>query len=139
MVRKWAVALFGLAVVVVAGCGGDGRCSVSGTVTYEDGSPVESAIVIGQATIDGKSMSVQGAVRNGVFTWGGAKEGDGALPGHYEVIVMPPSLSEYQVSQGMIPAIDGKFTRFTTSGLSFDVKAGKNEFPITVARPKKKG
>ncbi|MFO0808226.1 MAG: hypothetical protein U0746_06355 [Gemmataceae bacterium] len=123
-------------VVLIAGCGTN-RCTVAGTVTYEDGAPVESGSVIGEATIDGKMVAVQGTIKNGVFTWGGAKEGDGALPGTYKVIVVPISLSEYQLSQGMTPSVDGKYGKYETSGLSFEVKAGKNEFPIKVTRPKK--
>jgi hypothetical protein len=122
-------------LVLLAGCG-SGRNTVSGRVTYDDGTPVESGIVIGDATIEGKPVSVQGVIRNGVFSWGGAKEGDGALPGQYRVIVAPPDLSEYQVAQGMIPAIDGKWGKYETSGLTFEVKPGKNEFNITVTRPK---
>jgi hypothetical protein len=105
-------------------------------VTYDDGSPVETGNVIGEATVDGKLVGVQGTIRNGVFSWGGAKEGDGALPGHYKVLVMPMSLSDYQLSQGMTPAIDGKYGKYETSGLSFEVKPGKNEFNITVTKPK---
>jgi hypothetical protein len=92
--------------------------------------------VIGDATVDGKPVTVQGTIRNGVFSWGGAKEGDGALPGQYKVIVVPPGLSESEVAQGMIPLVDGKFGKYETSGLAFEVKPGKNEFPIVVTRPK---
>jgi len=105
-------------------------------VTYEDGSPVESGNVIGEATVDGKLVGVQGTIKNGAFTWGGAREGDGALPGLYKVIVVPVSLSEYQLGQGMTPAVDGKYTKYETSGLSFEAKPGKNEFKITVTKPK---
>jgi hypothetical protein len=52
------------------------------------------------------------------------------------VIVVPPALSEYQQSQGMVPAIAGKYGKFETSGLTFEVKPGKNEFDIKVTRPK---
>ena len=133
MVRKCYLAA--LAMALVAGCS-SGRNTVAGTVTYDDGTPVESGIVIGDATVDGKPVSVQGTIRNGAFSWGGAKEGDGALPGQYRVIVVPPDLSEYQLSQGMRPAIDGKYGKYETSGLSFEVKPGKNEFNIKVTRPK---
>lgn len=135
MAQKRSIALLPIALLLAAGCN-SGRNSVSGTVTYEDGSPVESGIVVGRATIDGKSVSVQGTIKNGGFSWGGAREGDGAAPGHYEVVVMPPSLSEHELSQGVQPAVDSKFTKFESSGLSFDVKDGKNEFPIKVTRPK---
>ena len=135
MVWKRPLFLLPVALALLAGCS-SGRCSVTGMVTYEDGGPVESGIVIGKAMIDGKPVTVRGTVRNGAFSWGGATEGDGAPPGHYEVVVMPPSLSEYEVSQGMTPVIDGKFTKFETSGLSIDVKQGKNEFTIKVTKPK---
>jgi len=132
MVRKCYLAA--LAMALVTGCS-SGRNTVAGTVTYDDGTPVESGIVIGDATVDGKPVSVQGTIRNGVFSWGGAKEGDGALLGQYKVIVVPPALSESEVAQGMVPAIAGKYE---SSGLSFEVKPGKNEFNITVTRPKPK-
>jgi hypothetical protein len=135
MPQKRSTALLPMALVLLAGCN-SGRSSVTGMVTYDDGSPVESGIVVGRATIDGKAVSVQGTIRNGAFSWGGTKEGDGAPPGHYEVAVMPPSLSEYDVGQGKMPAVDGKFTKFETSGLSVDVKDGKNELNIKVTRPK---
>jgi hypothetical protein len=127
--------LVAIIAFAVAGCSG-GRCTVTGTVTYEDGSPVESANVIGEATVNGKLVAVQGTVKNGAFAWGGVKEGDGALPGQYKVIVVPPTLSEYELSQGKIPAISGKFGKYETSGLTFEVKDGKNEFRIKVTRPK---
>ena len=134
MLRKCCFVL-AMSLVLLAGCN-SGRCTVTGTVTYEDGSPVEAGSVIGEATVDGKLVAVQGTIKNGAFTWGGAKEGDGALPGHYKVIVVPISLSEYQLGQGMTPAVDGKFGKYETSGLSFEVKPGKNEFPIKVTKPK---
>jgi len=135
MLRKCCFAVLATSAALLAGCN-SGRCTVTGTVTYEDGSPVEAGNVIGEATVDGKLVGVQGTIKNGTFTWGGAREGDGALPGQYKVIVVPPSLSEYQLGQGMTPAIDGKFGKYETSGLSFEVKPGKNEFPIKVTKPK---
>jgi hypothetical protein len=114
--------------------------SVSGRVTYDDGSPVEAGSVIGEATVNGKVVAVQGTIKSdGTFSWGGDREGDGAIPGLYKVIVVPVSLSEYQLSQGMTPAVDGRYARYESSGLSFEVKPGPNEFNIKVSRPKPKG
>ena len=125
-------------VVALPGCG-SGRATVTGTVRYDDGTPVEAGSVIGEATADGKLVAVQGTIKkDGSFSWGGDREGDGALPGKYKVIVVPVSLSEYQLSQGETPAVDGKYTRYESSGLSFEVKEGRNEFNITVTRPKPK-
>ncbi|HJZ55399.1 MAG TPA: hypothetical protein VKE74_10595 [Gemmataceae bacterium] len=125
-------------VVALPGCG-SGRASVTGKVTYNDGTPVEAGSVIGEATVDEKLVAVQGTIRkDGSFSWGGDREGDGALPGTYKVIVVPVSLSEYQLSQGQTTAIDGKYTKYETSGLSFEVKPGRNDFNIKVSRPKDK-
>jgi hypothetical protein len=125
-------------LVAVAGCG-SGRSSVTGKVTYEDGSAVESGTVIAEATVNGKLVAVQAAIKSdGTFTWGGEREGDGALPGQYKVIVMPITVSDYQASQGVTPNIDGKYGRYESSGLSFEVKPGKNQFNIKVSRPKEK-
>jgi hypothetical protein len=125
-------------VVALPGCASR-RSVVTGKVTYEDGTPVEGGSVIGEATVDGKLVAVQATIKkDGSFSWGGDREGDGALPGSYKVIVVPVSLSEYQLSQGERPAVDGKYTKYETSGLSFEVKEGRNEFNITVSRPKPK-
>jgi hypothetical protein len=128
----------GLCALLAAapGCG-DGRATVAGKVSYEDGTPVEAGSVIGEATVAGKLVAVQGTIHtDGSFNWGGDREGDGALPGAYKVIVVPVSLSEYQLAQGQTTAIAGKYTKYESSGLSFEVKSGKNEFNITVSRPK---
>ena len=128
----------GLVALLVAmpGCG-PRRAVVTGKVTYEDGTPVEAGSVIGEATVDGKLVAVQGtSQKDGSFKWGGDREGDGALPGTYKVIVVPISLSEYQLSQGMTPAVDGKYTKFETSGITFEVKPQPNVLNITVTRPK---
>ena len=67
MLRKCCCVVFPMAVALVAGCS-SGRCTVTGTVTYEDGSPVESGNVIGEATVDGKLVAVQGTIKNGAFS-----------------------------------------------------------------------
>lgn len=125
-------------LLTLPGCGA-GRVTVAGKVSYDDGTPVEDGSVIGEATVDGKLVAVQATIqKNGSFTWGGDREGDGALPGSYKVIVVPPGLSEYQVEQGQTSAVDGKFGKYESSGLAFEVKPGPNEFNITVTRPKEK-
>jgi hypothetical protein len=127
-----------LLAVLAAGCG-SGRYPVTGRVTYEDGTPVEAGTVIGEATVDGKPVGVQGNIEaDGTFSWGTERAGDGAALGHYRVIVMPVALGDSELSEGKQPAVDGKFTRFHSSGITFDVKPGKNELNITVTRPKPK-
>jgi hypothetical protein len=109
-------------------------------VTYEeDGAPVEGGTVIGEATVEGKPVGVQGNITpDGTFSWGGERAGDGALPGNYRVLVMPRALGDSELAAGKVPAVDGKFAKYETSGITFEVKPGKNELPITVTRPKPK-
>ena len=120
----------------VAGCGG-GRCAVHGRVAYEDGSPVTEGIVTGEKTEGERRVRAQGNVQSdGTFSWGTLSPGDGAEPGKYRVMVVPPAVGERATSQGVLPTIDLKFSNPQTSGIDFEVKAGKNELNITVTRPK---
>jgi hypothetical protein len=106
-------------------------------VTYEDGTPVQEGTVIGEATVEGKAIGVQGPIaKNGSFSWGSARRGDGALPGSYRVVVMPRALGEGQRARGMVPAVASRYTRYETSGITFEVKPGRNQLNITVSRPK---
>ncbi len=132
--------LFPLVLVILASGCSSGRYPVTGRVTYEDGSPVEAGTVIGEATVDGKPVGVQGNIgADGSFSWGTDRAGDGAVPGNYRVIVMPVALGDSELAEGKQPAVDGKYTKFDTSGITFEVKpTGKNELNITVSRPKPK-
>ena len=136
--RRLRVLVPVLALLAV-GCA-SGRYPVGGRVAYEDGTPVESGTVIGEATVDGKAVGVQGNIeKDGSFTWGSEKPGDGAPPGTYKVLVMPRALGDAELSEGKQPAVAGKYTKFETSGITFEVKPEKNVLNITVSRPKPKG
>jgi len=125
-------------LLLATGCG-SGRYSVSGRVTYEDGTPLPAGTVIGEATVDGKPVRVQGNIESdGSFSWGTERPADGALPGLYRVIVMPRALGDAEMAAGKRPDVEGKFAKFETSGLRFEVKPQRNEFNITVTRPKVK-
>jgi hypothetical protein len=123
---------------LASGCG-SGRYPVIGRVTYEDGSPVEAGTVIGEAKVHGKAVGVQGNIeQDGGFRWGTARPGDGALPGNYRVIVVPVALGDSELAEGKVPAVDGKFGKYETSGITFEVKPERNVLNITVTRPKPK-
>ncbi len=120
---------------LISGCG-SGLYPVNGRVTYEDGSPVPGGTVIGEAQVEGKMVSAQGAIaRDGTFSWGTTSRGDGAWPGSYRVVIMPRALGESERAQGMVPAVASKYTRYESSGIAFEVKAGKNQLNIVVSRP----
>lgn len=133
-----AIRLGPFLLFLVAGCG-TGRYPVSGRVSYEDGSPLEIGTVIGETSVNGKAIGVQGAVgKDGNFSWGTDHPGDGAFPGRYKVLVMPRTPGDSELAAGIKPAVDGKFTRYETSDLIFEVKPENNVLNITVSRPKAK-
>src|SRR5262245_37037200 len=102
---RLGVLAFPFLLALTAGCG-SGRYPVTGRVTYDDGSPVDGGTVIGDATINTKSVTVQGNIeKDGTFRWGTEKPGDGALPGNYRVIVMPIPLGEHEIAAGKLPAV----------------------------------
>ena len=128
-----------LLALLATGCA-SGRYPVSGRVTYEDGTPVREGTVIGETTVDGKAVGVQGNIESdGSFTWGSDRPGDGAPPGTYKVLVVPRALGDSELAEGKRPAVAGKYTKFETSGLTVEVKPEKNVFNITVSPPKPKG
>ena len=51
---------------------------------------------------------------------------------------MPRALGDAEIAEGKQPAVAGKYTKYETSGLTFEVKAEKNVLNITVSRPKPK-
>jgi hypothetical protein len=134
-IQRFSFLLGPFVVILIAGCG-SGRYPVTGKVSYEDGSPLVEGNVVGEATVNGKLVSVQGNVgKDGTFAWGGEKAGDGALPGNYRVIVLPRGLGDSEVSEGILPAVEKKFTSFETSEITFEVKNKKNELNIKVTKP----
>jgi len=137
--RACLVSLLLGVVVCAAGCG-SGRYTVTGRVTYPDGTPVTEGSVIGEAADGDRRVMAQGDIRaDGSFTWGTLKPGDGAVPGSYKVAVLPRALGDSELAQGMKPAVAGKFTNYESSKLSIDVTpGGPNRLDIVVTRPGEK-
>lgn len=122
-------------VAFLGGCN-SGRYPVTGRVTYDDGSPVTGGTVIAETNIDGKVVALQGNIESdGSFRMGGAAPGDGAQPGSYRVLITSPTLSDAEKAQGKRPALGGKYASFDSSGITLEVKPGKNDLAIKVARP----
>jgi len=126
-----------LVVMVLSGCGG-GLYPVQGTVSYENGAPVEEGTIVGEAVIESKTVMAQSNIsKDGKFSWGMNKPGDGALPGTYKVIVLPRTLSEAEQSRGSMPAVDRKYSNYESSGITFEVKGQQNVFDVKVQKPVK--
>ena len=121
-----------------AGCS-SGRYPVNGVVHYADGVSVDAGTVVAEALIDGELVGLQANIeKDGTFQLGGITPGDGAFPGNYRVAVMSPTISDAEASTGKTPAVDGKYSSFKTSGITFEVKPEKNKLDIEVSKPKKK-
>jgi hypothetical protein len=134
-VRVFASALLLFAIITLPGCGSG--VAISGTVVYDDGTPVEEGTVIGELESGGKS-TVQGEIRNGSFSLGTAKPGDGVTPGVYKIMIVGRALGDSELAAGKKPAIAGKYGKFESSGLKIDASAGaKKDVKLVVSRPGK--
>jgi hypothetical protein len=121
----------------LAGCAG-GKIPVSGTVSLDDGTPLPKGLVVFERHEGGPPVTARGAVGpDGRYSLSTERPGDGVPPGRYRVLVNPLDLSDVPDEQKDLP-FDVKYTRFATSGLEFEVKSGPNEFPIRLAKPKKR-
>jgi len=128
------ISFFALFLVVCClGCGGGKGFSVSGKVTFSDGTPVPS----GQVTFSSSNVTAGGGILpDGTYT-----VSTSVPAGTYKVTVMAleNTMSDPNVSvEDAKPAkslVDPKYNNPETSGLVCEVK-GKTSFPITVEAPK---
>jgi hypothetical protein len=106
------------------------KYEVKGVVAYDDGTPYSGGgIVAMEAEIDGKRVMARGAIgSDGRFTLASQRPDDGAFAGTYRVRVLPPVVIDGPATRGLDP----RFQSFDTSGLSFEVGSGKNEFTISL-------
>ena len=136
--RQFFLVAFSIGFAMSAGCN-SGRYPVTGVVRYADGTPVDAGTVIAEASVDGEIVGLQGSIEKaGVYQLGGVTAGDGAFPGKYRIAVMSASLGDSELAAGKTPSVDGKFSRFETSGITIEVKPEKNKLDIEVSKPKKK-
>lgn len=118
------------------GCGGPGPVPVKGTVTF-NGKPVANVnvVLIGS---DGKRA-------NGITDASGnfsqlttIKEGDGAVPGEYTVVITPKTdvnqeptkADDYAVPDASKQAFPPKYSDVTLSGLKVTVTGGANDLKV---------
>ncbi len=107
-----------LVVLVCVGCSGKGK--VTGKITLSDGTVATQ----GEVTFNSpKYMGKSQVSRNGTFSLGEFKDGDGLPAGNY------------QVSIAGVPGADPKYALPDTSGLTAEVPKGglKRDFVLEMA------
>jgi hypothetical protein len=124
MQKLYFVFLVLLALIVVGGCG-SGHVPGGGTVTYATGEPVPMGIV----SFSNHQYNYMGAIRDGVFTLGGLKEGDGLPPGSYQVHFLGTD------PETDLPLFATKYQSPDSSGIVCEVESGKkNQFDFVVEK-----
>jgi hypothetical protein len=140
-VVRWGlrVVVVGLALAGALGCGGTNLYPVHGQVAFKDGAPI-TPLVGGQVVFEplepNAKESARGEIQpDGTFHLGTFKNGDGAPPGKYKVLVMPPARSPSDEKRPKPPVLHARYQRLNETPLEFNVTRGDNEYPITVERP----
>jgi len=119
------IGILGLCVLLSASGCGSGNVKGGGTVSFPDGTPVQSGTVVFANDLHQFTGTIQA---NGTFRLGGLRPGDGLPPGTYRVAVI-------EVYENEVAILDDRFESFERSSISFDVVRGNNEpFAITVER-----
>jgi len=150
MQRKFfSTLLVALLSVALTGCGG-GRAQVSGTVTFEDGTPLTKGDI---RAIAGDETQVRGNIgQDGSFTLFEAQPGDGIPAGkQYKIWIVNAVDIVYSPGTGSgaasVPSreppritqlVHREFTSAETTSLTLDVPAGNSTLThdITVRRPR---
>jgi hypothetical protein len=122
-----AVALLGL-----AGCGGQSLYPVHGKVVWENGAEareLEGGLVVCEAVNGG--VSARGDIqKDGSFHLSTYKPGDGALPGKHRVAVVENKPGEPPPP----PIVDRAFFSVETSGLEINVEPKTNQVTLKIRR-----
>jgi hypothetical protein len=148
--KFFAVACSGLGFLAFAGCGDDTglakRYAVSGTVKYND-KPVEKGRIDFIPADLKEGRAAGGSISNGYYTLTTATDGDGALPGSYNVTVSsieldtsagagaPGGGQAFRQSKASVKVekeakyhVPQKYARVDTSKLTAKVEAHSNKF-----------
>lgn len=122
-----AMLLFATTLLGFLGCGGNGGATevVTGTVTFDDGSPVAGGTII-FADTQKNSSSVGYIQEDGTYTLGTFGETDGAPQGRYKVTII--GSSDY----GKSSPISSKFANQDQTPLTAEVVDGENVLDFQV-------
>ncbi|MBA2114661.1 hypothetical protein [Bremerella alba] len=131
------------AIVGCFGCGASNTTAVTGSVTFEDGSPLTSGTIIFENSASSSSADIQS---DGSFTMGTFSTGDGVVPGTYGVAiasygggdeVWDEASQSYKRTSRRVSQVEESFTSPRTSGLTAEVKPGNSStLDFVVRKPR---
>ncbi|MDR2117567.1 MAG: hypothetical protein LBP87_14415 [Planctomycetaceae bacterium] len=125
----WYVLTF-LCLLAIAGCGTNVR--VSGTVTFSDGTPLEK----GKITFENDRVFYFGKIqKNGSFSLGVIKDGQGIPPGKYRVAVDSYEVEGKGLEEVLIHFVAKKFRDSSTSDIEYDITGKTTNLAIVVDKP----
>jgi hypothetical protein len=126
--------LLSCSLIGMLGCGGK-TAPVKGQMKLKDGGDVSQlARYIVQFEPEGGRTSGTGEIQpDGTFQITTFAPNDGALPGKHRVAVSPPQSPDPDKPPPK-PAIARKYFDFSTSGLSVEIKPGKNDVVLELDR-----
>ena len=137
MLRIMVVAVLGLLLGVVAGCGKQQPTYlVHGMVVFPDGTPLTKGTVEFEALGQATPITASGEIASdGTFELGTFQAKDGAIAGEHRVAV----IADHEIgtdierpSELPPPQLHSKFRSFKTSGLKFTIKPSMNNILVEV-------
>lgn len=118
-------------VACLIGCG-SGMYPVEGTVSFPDGTRLKKGMLILENE-DG-TLSARGLISpEGNFVLSTSQPGDGMKPGVYKALISSMDLSDVPDEQKKLP-LDIKYTKFSTSNLTFEIKPEKNRLDVRITK-----
>jgi len=117
------------------GCSGSSTAPVAGRIKFKDGSDASSlaGYEITLAPVAGKASAAGTVQPDGSFQLSTVGDNDGALPGSYKVALTPPVSADPDKPPPK-PVIAARYNAPETSGLTIEVKPGRNTPELTVER-----
>lgn len=125
----WYVLIF-VCLLAITGCGTNVR--VSGTVTFSDGSSLKK----GKITFENDQVFYYGKIqKNGSFSLGVVKDGQGIPPGKYRVAVESYDVEGKGSEEVLIHFVAEKFRNSSTSGIEYNITEKTTNIVIVVDKP----
>lgn len=132
MSMKHLSSVFVTVVVLLATVGCNNKVKLGGKVTYaDDKSPVTAGIVC----FETPTYLARGVLQpDGTYTLSSTSVGDGIPPGKYNVYITELAESGGDDGPAPKPKIALKYTKASTSGLTYEVNSSSKSFDFEIDR-----